>query len=98
MPGQRPAHPPGAVTAGEATVVAGFLKAVAILEATGGVLAGIVIGFAAGDTTGSGGGFHSIGVVVIVAALVNALLFWALAVGLACLDQIRRNTARAALD
>jgi hypothetical protein len=78
----------------EAQLIAAILKVVALLQAVFGVLGGIVVGVVADDAVGGGGGFDPAGFIAIGAALFGALLLWALAAGLSCLDDIRRNTSR----
>ena len=77
----------------EAQVVAAVLKVVALLEAALGTLTGIALGRAV-DGTSRTLGLAPAGWVVILGAFVTALIVYALAVGLSCLDDIRRNTAR----
>jgi hypothetical protein len=81
--------------ANEAQVVAAILKVVALVEAVLGVISGI------GLSRATEGSTRTLGLapgawVVILGALVSALILYALAAGLSCLDDIRRNTGRPA--
>lgn len=90
--GLSPAAVGGGRALSEAQVVAAVLRVVALLEAALGTLSGVALGRTAEGTSRTLG-LAPAGWVVILGAFVTALIVYALAVGLSCLDDIRRNTA-----
>jgi hypothetical protein len=92
--GSSPAiRPGGASGSTEAQVVAGLIKFLAVVE----LLLGMLIGIGQGrsvDASDRALGLAPGGWVIILGAFVTALILYALAAGLDCLDAIRRNTSR----